>query len=498
MNGFKNTRSSFHFIITAFLILNTSCKAQNDPANPNDNLPPSVLVTVLTASELNDVSSQSFGMCITENWEDQTFWNYPVSPSNNLKEMNTRRLRYGSDQVFWSESPWTASKPNVINYGPEYWLSQESEIVEAGGKYFKSRMLDFDEFIAMCRETNSEPEIIVPYNLIYSTPAGPNSTMSTKEDFLKNAEEWVRYANVVKGYNVKYWEIGNESWNNTGIQAAKYRDDAIIFSRRMKAVDPSIKIIANGNSTSWFKTVLEAPAGSIDYLCQSFYPCWDYKGGYSYYKNNDINFSPSEALNAIANSGKDIKLIVTEFNAIDWNDSWKNENDLGHALASFQIYGDILKNTKIQSSIFWNLRWYWKNSAGRWLPEDSNPPSVYNAADKNGNLNANGKALAIWGNNLFGKIVEAKSSNQILKPFACFDSSTGALNVFIINKDTDTRKVQVSIPDFSKVKGKVWVFKGALESDRYPVFTTSEDLVLKEKSGTISIPPTSIVMVKFL
>ena len=66
---------------------------------------------------------------------------------------------------------------------------------------------------------------------------------------LTNAVEWVRYANIKKKYGVKYWMIGNESWNNSeyngSVSPAKYADDLEDFARAMKAVDSSIKIIAN-------------------------------------------------------------------------------------------------------------------------------------------------------------------------------------------------------------------------------------------------------------
>ncbi|MGE5527817.1 MAG: hypothetical protein ACM3X6_01565, partial [Patescibacteria group bacterium] len=34
-----------------------------------------------------------------------------------------------------------------------------------------------------------------------------------RQDLIDTAAAWVRYANVVKGYGVKYWEIGNEAWD---------------------------------------------------------------------------------------------------------------------------------------------------------------------------------------------------------------------------------------------------------------------------------------------
>ena len=58
------------------------------------------------------------------------------------------------------------------------------------------------------------------------------------------AAAWVRYANKVKGYNIKQWEIGNEldgEWEESGpISARQYAARFLEYARAMKAVDSSI------------------------------------------------------------------------------------------------------------------------------------------------------------------------------------------------------------------------------------------------------------------
>ncbi len=41
----------------------------------------------------------------------------------------------------------------------------------------------------------------------------------------EEAAGWVRYANVTKGYGIKYWEIGNENYGNGHYGAAWEADD---------------------------------------------------------------------------------------------------------------------------------------------------------------------------------------------------------------------------------------------------------------------------------
>ena len=60
----------------------------------------------------------------------------------------------------------------------------------------------------------------------------------------KEAAAWVRYANKVKGYNIKQWEIGNEldgEWEESGpISARQYAARFLEYARAMKAVDSTI------------------------------------------------------------------------------------------------------------------------------------------------------------------------------------------------------------------------------------------------------------------
>ena len=62
------------------------------------------------------------------------------------------------------------------------------------------------------------------------------------------AAAWVKYANITKKYGVKYWEIGNEvggHWECGGpVNTRDYARRYIEFYEAMKAVDPSITIVA--------------------------------------------------------------------------------------------------------------------------------------------------------------------------------------------------------------------------------------------------------------
>ena len=79
------------------------------------------------------------------------------------------------------------------------------------------------------------------------SPAGvPMITVNYGTGTPQEAAAWVHYANVVKGYGIKYWQIGNEtegSWETGGpINTRDYVQRYIEYYDAMKAEDPSIII----------------------------------------------------------------------------------------------------------------------------------------------------------------------------------------------------------------------------------------------------------------
>ncbi|WP_129843115.1 cellulose binding domain-containing protein [Streptomyces sp. RFCAC02] len=140
----------------------------------------------------------------------------------------------------------------------------------------------FDDFMGTVRATGAQPIIIANYGT--GTP--------------EEAAEWVRYANITRGYGAKYWEIGNEIYGNghygAGWEAddhpdkspAEYARNVLAYAEAMRAVDPSISIgvvlttpgdwpdgiTGPGDSADWNHTVLSMVADTIDFAVVHSYP----------------------------------------------------------------------------------------------------------------------------------------------------------------------------------------------------------------------------------
>jgi len=156
-----------------------------------------------------------------------------------------------------------------------------------------------DEFVALCRRLGAEPVITV--NVGTGTP--------------EEAAQWVEYCNGggntkmgrlraqyghPEPYNVKYWCVGNEEYLPTiGATSGKqYGRRFNEFARAMRAIDPTVKLIAVGAFDiptgalprnhplwkiirylpDWNKGVLGEAGGRIDYYSLHYYAPENVKG----------------------------------------------------------------------------------------------------------------------------------------------------------------------------------------------------------------------------
>jgi alpha-N-arabinofuranosidase len=133
-----------------------------------------------------------------------------------------------------------------------------------------------DEFVAFCRRVGAEPSITVNVE-------GRGATA-------EEAAAWVEYCNgpptskhgamrAANGhpepYGVRYWELGNEIWGDWvrgHTDAETYARNYLRYHDAMRAVDPTIELIAVGdNDMDWNRTVLRIAGKKIDQLAIHHY-----------------------------------------------------------------------------------------------------------------------------------------------------------------------------------------------------------------------------------
>jgi alpha-N-arabinofuranosidase len=138
----------------------------------------------------------------------------------------------------------------------------------------ESNRFGTDEFLKYTERIKAEPYVCV------------NLGLGTIDD----ARFWVEYTNSKQRtfwaderrtngrdqpYGVKYWALGNEidgPWQMGHKTAEEYATFALEAAKAMRAVDPTIKLIASGSSNygadwiGWNRTVLQTLRNVVDYI----------------------------------------------------------------------------------------------------------------------------------------------------------------------------------------------------------------------------------------
>ena len=448
------------------------------------------LVRVYPDSVLSDVSRHPIGINVDYFMDDDGHLKPARSTADALKAMGVKYLRYPggnkSDAYLFAYPPYEKAQPHLARTGKGA-IGYRRVIRDY--REYRYDVLDFDEFIRLCREVDAIPVVTVAADeYLVDYPEG--TTWSTREELIRNAVEWVRYANVKKGYGVKYWLIGNECWhkNNKNSSAAIYARDVVDFSRAMKEVDPSIAAIPNGNSVGFCDTVLSVAGDDIDAFCISNYPVYGYRAGYGSYRDTLRNLMGpvDRAMTALEKNGRagDLKLIIAEYGPFDWAYDWPMVNDMGHALCNFEMCGEQLLRSGIEFSMYWNTRW---------IDNDSVENSVFDALDRNGDFNATGYTLMIWGKYL-GKRMVKTTSTLHLRTFASLDPGAGTLFVYLMNMLEEPQRAILETDGFRI--GSVlqaWQLKGDGPQDRDPVWKAYRGM---GKNGELLLDGTSITVIE--
>jgi len=138
----------------------------------------------------------------------------------------------------------------------------------------ESNRFGTDEFLRYAGLIGAEPYICVNLGL----------------GSIDDARHWVEYTNGTQDtalvrqrkkngrdapWNVKYWALGNEidgPWQLGHKNAEEYSKVALEAAKAMRAVDPSIKLVASGSSNygadwiAWNRTVLQTLRNHVDYI----------------------------------------------------------------------------------------------------------------------------------------------------------------------------------------------------------------------------------------
>ena len=349
--------------------------------------------------------------------------------------------------------------------------------------------LNFDDFINLCRSLEAEPFVVIGIDAIAYTGDAPHAT---PDEVLKAAVEWVRYANVIKGYDVKYWEIGNENdiERHDSIQVKwtpeLYSKTVVKFSQAMKQVDPTIQVGANGMRgmyRDWWAKIMPVIQGDVDFLVTHQYSWIE---NYQQWKNyvGEYDYNITEALKAINKYNPNLKLNLTEtssFNpgVVHTNNTWK-------MLHNFEMLGQALKLERIDYIHFWTSRWLETDS----YSEDNS------SLDINYQITPIGYAVKIWNSFLQKEMVYTSDKLSWIRSWATYDPDNKHLNLLLLNKAEKSRIVTINLNNFySNQRGYISILSGFTPNSRRIAWERSREITVDNDNIKIELQPLSVTVV---
>ena len=418
-----------------------------------------------------------------------------------LKDMGCTLIRFPggevADNYHWQTNRLDNTKDFPYEDGPE--------------------QLDFDEFMAWVRTIGAEPSCVI--NLESGFLHGDVAKA------IKEAADWVRYANITQKYGVKYWEIGNETdlvGTRYPLTAEQYGQAVRDFSKAMKAVDPTIQIGALGafspkhavaldrlseaeskrvqalpkgqrrgihaklkfqpGGTPWWPTVCKIAGGHFDFAIVHRYD--GTRRDFPPAAVPPLKMGPQirELDDYLKQQfGKEIPIALTEWNV------WRNATGLGklgHALTIAEQMGCYLTGG-VDMGNYWPMR-YPRGKAkkeyfrGLLNHDTKEPRAVFHV-------------FKLFRKHAVGRMVPVEVGNPNIYAFATQDEASATL--FLINRlgIGDGVQAQISFPGTRTVVGQALVGADTDLGVRLLDLDAKQD----GRGWTCHLPPHSLAVLRF-
>jgi alpha-L-arabinofuranosidase len=419
----------------------------------------------------------------------------------------------------WRNVPIQVMRYPGGTWGDHYiWDNPEGSYFAAGNA---QTVASPEKFIESCRQIGSEP--IFQVNIMAKGKTITDRVNPTKiEDIrqaAKRAARWVESANIINHWNVKYWEIGNEVW--IWLSPQEYANYVVEFSKAMKAVDPSIKIIACGlssdlgpfnakwltfaddpnwkprtavknNADDWNRALLTQASGYFDFVAPHIYidaEGKDLSTESRYLEDIQTILQKKQLNNALKwkkAMGDGVKLAVTEWGcnfsqSVPGSGGYKDGlfyYSLANGLNTALLFGEFVKEADgIDLTILHCLddiqtMWFWpKNELAKGEPLH-HPPYL---------------AMEVWGNHLGAKsldLVTGPLPTMKIKDSSCpslfLYSSEDSKHVYLVAVNLDPRNDQnftvsadASIP-LQSAASSMWMTGDDLSSDNFGAWNDAQ------------------------
>ena len=216
MTDLRNAMKQCCFLLFILCATSTFIAAQPGPA-----VSAQASVTIHTNTKLYKIHPDFWGTNLLF-WVDDDASLADGQIVKGLKDVQMKLLRFPGGTV-------------ADNY---HWQTNKLENIHMFPFEDGTDQTDFDEFMKVCAKVGAEASCVLN-----------TETWAVKKDIAGGAHEaanWLRYCKK-KGYKVKYWEIGNETYWHPVMTASAYADLINVYADSLRRIDPNIILGINGH-----------------------------------------------------------------------------------------------------------------------------------------------------------------------------------------------------------------------------------------------------------
>ena len=375
---------------------------------------------------------------------------------------------YGANYGPWALAPvdmWPMVENSGITFMrfPAGRWGDENDITEA----------QLDLFVTQARQWNAEPHIHV--RLENGSP--------------EKAAQLVRYANIEKGYNIRYWSIGNEPNLYRGWTVERLNAEWRPIAEAMLAVDPNIMLLGpeisqypasdnpndyNNPLREWLREFLKVNGDLVDVVSIHRYPFP--KGLDSGAQTtDDMRVNPPEWDYIISDvrkvieetTGRDIPVSVTEINS-NWDNGASAPNTFFHAVWWADVLGRMIRQ-QVEIVTYFTL--FTKDSNFGLLSRYDARPAYY--------------VYQLY--KQFGTELVTSASTDDLVTVTAATREDGTLTLMVVNPAAEARTLPLTITGYTPSgQAEVWL----LDKDRKAENTGMQDL----SAGSVTLPAESVTL----
>lgn len=478
-----------------FLVADGICNAEEISADSN------IRITVDANNVKGSISTMLTGVNLSYYYDSDKIW-ADGKIAGYLHEVKAGILRYPGG-VETSKFHW--EKP-YNHWNIDLWDPN----IDPNDYPLTSEYMDVNDYIQQCRLVAAEPLI------------GINIQSGVRFNRLQDSiNEAVRCVQFCKNndYNVTYWYLENEPYyhsNCDGITVEEYASYIKQFVPAMKAVDPSIKIIANWENklsvpSYWsdWEYLIEEAGQYIDVADLHWYWAWGYATWDMWLHDNPITvrewcgdcadekyYGPNYAdeikgfynkIQDVNGHSYDIKLAALEWNIAPVKDG--RFSQFQHALMQAEILGQYIEGGLYMACI-WPLTWggdLYGDFRTVLDQEFHKPtPSFY--------------VFELYSNALGSKLINNTADKPYVRTVSALSQDGKTLRVYLLNKLSEGQSVRAYL-DISAFPAGSAEAIALVAPDLSSNSGKLKRLIIRSCSGLekweVVLPPYSLTMVTF-